>query len=191
MTTAVPEEQSQLDKLKGFTEAVIPSFSGDMVQDIAEKAVKGMELSDEILQPDTIELLRTLPEVSKNLQRLLLEIKRLEESGVLSSLLDLVQLVSSAKNALTGEMIIDLSEKAVAGVELADSIIQKDTIDLLTQALTAFEQAKTVRKDSKPTSKMQLLRQMNQQDTLEGLSFMLTFLQKFSIQMNQSLEKEL
>ncbi|XJZ27986.1 hypothetical protein ACF5W4_04060 [Bacillota bacterium Lsc_1132] len=187
MTLAVPkqEQQQAMEKIQSFTESVMPSFTGDMVQDIAEKAVKGIELADEILQPETLELLRVLPEVSKNLERTLLEIKRLEEGGVFSTLFDLAQLVSNAKNALTGDMIFDMTEKAIAGIELADNFVQKGTIDLANQALTAFEEAKTESKEKKSMTKLQLWKQLNQRETMEAMSFFLTFLQKFSKEMNK------
>lgn len=186
MTLTVPkQEQQPLEKLKGFTEAVMPSFTGDMVQDMAEKAIKGVELADEILQPETLDLLRVLPEVSKNLERTLLEVKRLEESGVFSTLFDLAQFVSYAKSAMTGDMVLDMTEKAIAGVELADTFVQKGTIDLATQAVTAFDEAKKERTGKKPFTKMQLWKQVNQPETMEGISFLITFLQKFSKEMNK------
>lgn len=186
MTLAVPvQEQRQLDKLKSFTESVLPSFTGDMVQEIAQKAVKGIELSDEILQLETLDLLRSLPEVSKNLERILGELKRLEETGVFTNLFDFAQLASNAKKALTGEMILDMTEKALLGVELADSFVQKGAIDIANQVLTAYEKAKTERDGQKPFTKMQLLKQMNKPETMEGFSFLITFIQKFSKEMNK------
>jgi uncharacterized protein YjgD (DUF1641 family) len=179
------QEQRQLDKLKSFTNSVLPSFTGDMIQDMAEKAIKGVELADEILQPETLELLRFLPEISKNLERVLADVKRLEETGVLSSLFDIAQFAANAKKAVTGDMILDMTEKAISGVELADSLIQKGTIDIANQALTAFEEAKEERKGKKPYTKMQLLKQLNQPETLEGFSFFMTFIQKFSKEMNK------
>lgn len=192
MTLTVPvQEQSQLDKLKSFTETVMPSITGNMVQEMAEKAVKGVELADEILQPDTLELLRYLPEVSKNLERILGEVKRLEETGVLSSLLNMAQFVANAKKAITGDMILDMTEKAVSGIELADSFVQKGTIDIADQVLTAYEETKMERNGKEPYTPMQLLKQMKRPETREGLSFLITFIQKFSMKMNKSLEKEL
>jgi uncharacterized protein YjgD (DUF1641 family) len=182
MTLTVPEqEKGQLDKLKSFTESVLPSITGDMIQEMAEKAVKGIELADEVLHPETIELLRCLPEVSKNLERILGEVKRLEESGVLSSLFDLAQFAASAKKAMTGDMILDMTEKAVSGIELADSFMQKGTIDIADQVLTAYEEAKAERKGKSPYTTMQFLKQMKQPKTREGLSFLVTFIQKLSL----------
>jgi uncharacterized protein YjgD (DUF1641 family) len=181
MTLTIPEkEEQQLKKLKSFTESVIPSFTGDMVQEISEKAVKGIELADELLQPETLELLRILPKVSKNLERSLLEVKRLEESGVFSSLFDLAQLASNAKSALTGEMISDMTEKAISGIELADSFIQRGAIDVANQVFNAFEKAKEERKGKKPFTKMQLFKMLNQSETMESLSFLVIFAQQFS-----------
>lgn len=187
MTIAVPkqEQQKQLEKLQSFAESALPSFTGDMVQDMAEKAIKGVELADEILQPETLDLLRALPEVSKNLERTLLEIKKLEEGGVFTTLFNLAQLVSNAKNGMTGDMIMDIAEKAMAGVEMADGFVQKGAIDLATQAMTAFDDAKTERKGKKPFTKLQLWKQINQPETMEAMSFMMTFLQKFSKEMNK------
>jgi uncharacterized protein YjgD (DUF1641 family) len=187
MTVTVPvQEKGQLDKLKSFTESVMPSITGDMIQEMAEKAVKGVELADEVLQPETLDLLRSLPEVSKNLERILGEVKKLEETGVLSSLFEIAQFAASAKKAITGDMILDMTEKAVSGIELADSFMQKGTIDIADQVLTAFDEAKTERTGKKPFTKMQLLKQMNKPETLEGFSFLITFLQKFSHKMNHS-----
>lgn len=184
MTLSAPvpaQENSKTDQLKSFTEAAMASITGEMVQEMAEKAVKGVELADEILQPETIELLRYLPEVSKNLERILGEVKRLEETGVLSSLLDLAQFVVSAKKAITGDMLLDLTEKAVSGIELADSFVQKGTIDIADQFLTAYKEAKEERQGKKPYTTMQLLKQMRQPETLEGLSFLITFVQKLKL----------
>lgn len=191
MTVTVPEqEKGQFDKLKSFTESAMSAVTGDMIQEMAEKAIKGVELADEILQPETIELLRSLPEVSKNLERILGEVKRLEETGVFSTLFDLSQFAASAKKAITGDMILDMTEKAVSGIELADSFMQKGTIDIADQVLTAYEEAKEERKGKKPFTKMQLLKQMNKPETLEGFSFLITFIQKFSNKMNKFQEKE-
>ena len=192
MTVTVPEqEKSQFDKLKSFTESVMPSITGDMIQEMAEKAVKGVELADEVLQPETIDLLCYLPEVSKNLERILGEVKKLEETGVLSSLFDIAQFAASAKKAITGDMILDMTEKAVSGIELADSFMQKGTIDIADQVLTAYEEAKAERKGKKPYTTMQLFKQMKQPETMEGLGFLITFIQKFSTKMNSTKEKEL
>ncbi|HJV18107.1 MAG TPA: hypothetical protein VJ546_12175 [Bacillales bacterium] len=186
MTLIVPkQEEQQLEKLKSFTESVLPSFTGDMVQDMAEKAVKGIELADELLQPELLDLLRVLPEVSENLARTLVEIKKLEESGVFSFLFDLAQLVSNAKKALTGDMIFDMTEKVIAGVELADSFIQRGTIDIANQVFNAYENAKADREGKKPLTKMQLFKLMNQPETLDSLSFLLIFAQKFSNEMKK------
>ncbi len=185
MALTVPkQEQQAIEKMQSFTESVVPSFTSDMVQDIAEKAVKGIEFADEIMQPETLELLRVLPEVSKSLERTLREFKQLEESGVFSILFDFAQLVSSAKAAMTSDMVFDLAEKAISAVELADSIVQKGALDLANDALYGFEQAKTESRTKKSITKLQLLKQLNHPETLKALSFFLIFLQKFSREMN-------
>lgn len=178
--TGPAQDRNQLDKLKSFTESVLPSLTGDMVQDMAEKAVKGVELADEVLQPETLELLRSLPKVSKNLENILTEVKNLEESGVFTTLFALAQFASSAKKALTGDMILDITEKAVSAVEMADSFVQKGTIDIADQLLTAYQETEKERKGAKPYTKWEILKQMKKPETMEGLSFFVTFIQKFA-----------
>ncbi|PLR83681.1 hypothetical protein [Bacillus sp. V33-4] len=176
---ALETPQSQIieqDQLRSFTDAVLKGITAEMVSSMAEKGVKVVEMADDILQPETISLLKILPEVSASLERTLMEVKRLEESGVLKSLMQLADLAASMKQGMTGSMVTDMAEKAVSGVEIADSLIQLGALDLVEGMLKAFDEAKKDRAGKAPLTSMQLMKAMTSKETREGMSLLVSFL---------------
>lgn len=164
------------EKIKGFADAALKGITGEMVSSMAEKGVKMVEMADDILQPETLSLLKTLPQVAENLERTLLEVKRLEESGVLKSIIQLADLVSSMKQGMTGPMVTDIVEKAVKGVEIADSMMQLGALDLVEGMLTAFHKAQLDTQGKEPLTTMQLAKAITQKETREGMTLMISLL---------------
>ncbi|WP_210366927.1 DUF1641 domain-containing protein [Bacillus sp. REN3] len=169
-------EKTEQHKLVSFTDAAMNGVTGEMVSAIAEKGVKMVEMADDILQPETLSLLKALPETAESLERTLLEVKRLEETGVLKSLIQLADLAASMKQGMTGPMITDMVEKAIKGVELADTFVQLGAIDLVEGMLTAFHNAQLETKEKEPLSSMQLMKAVRQKETREGMTLMIAFL---------------
>ncbi|NDI36914.1 hypothetical protein EPK97_19545 [Chengkuizengella sediminis] len=146
------------------------------MSNLAEKAVKASEIADGIIQPETIELLTILPEVSKSLQTTLLELKKIEESGTLQTLVQLAEFIGSTKQSITGTMISDMVEKAIKGIEIADTLVQKGSIDIAEGAVSAFDKAKLNRLGKEPLTTMKLTLSLFDRDVREGLSLILDFL---------------
>lgn len=88
-------KKTEQHKLVGFTNAAMSAVTGEMVSTIAETGVKMVEMADDILQPETLSLLKTLPEVAESLERTLMEVKRMEETGVLKSLMQLADMAAA------------------------------------------------------------------------------------------------
>ena len=178
MTTEMEQQpKGNMDPVKELINAALQAMTPEMVTDMVVKAVKSMEIADEVIQPETLSLLRKLPEVSESLERTLTDVKRLEENGTLKSLLLMGEMASSMKNAMTGLMISESVEKVVQGAELADSFIQKGVIELADGMVSAFDYAIQQRsKAEKPMTLMQMARMMTDSDVREGLSLLLTFL---------------
>jgi len=186
MATETPQAQMNAQhKLVGFTDAAMNAVTNEMVSTIAETGVKMIEMADDLLQPETLSLLKALPDVAENLERTLKEIKRLEETGVLKSLIQLADMVAAMKGAMTGPMVTDMVEKAIKGVELADSFVQLGAIDLVEGMLTAFNNAQEDTKDKDPLSSMQLMKAVTQKETREGMTLMISFLQNLPKQLNK------
>ncbi|PLR82221.1 hypothetical protein CVD25_08580 [Bacillus canaveralius] len=177
MVLETPQSQIiEQDQLKSFTDAVLKGITGEMVSSMAEKGVKMVEMADDILQPETISLLKVLPEVSASLERTLMEVKRLEESGVLKSLMQLADLAASMKKGMTGPMVTDMVEKAVGGIEIADSLIQLGALDLVEGMLKAFDEAKKDRTGKAPLTSIQLMKALTTKETREGMGLMVSLL---------------
>lgn len=174
----IPDQTSS--KVKDFAGAALQAVTNEMVTDIAAKLVGMIEMADDVIQPETLELLKVLPDVSKNLEHILMEVKRLEENGTLTTLFQLVEMIQSMKSALTGEMVTDLMDKAVKGVEIADDMIQKGSLELVEEMVDAFQEAKLERKEKEPLTIFQLARSIANKDTRKGLSLLLTFVQKLT-----------
>ena len=186
MALETPQAQkNEQHKLVGFTDAAMNGMTGEMVSSMAEKGVKMIEMADDILQPETLSLLKALPEVAENLQRTLMEVKRLEETGVLKSLIQLADLIASMKQGMTGPMVTDMMEKAVKGVELADSFVQLGAIDLVEGMLTAFHNAQQETSGKDPLSSMQLMKAVSQKETREGMTLMISFLKALPKELNK------
>lgn len=173
--TAVIESNDIMFKLQGFIEAAMQAVTADMVNDIAVKVVSMIEVADEAIQPETIDLLRKLPEVSKNLERILDEVKKIEENGTLYTFIQLSEMVGSMKQSMTGPMISDMMEKAITGVEIADDLVQKGSLELVDGMITAFNKAKQEREGKAPLSTYQIIRSLSEPQTREGLSLFLAF----------------
>ncbi|SEA19324.1 Uncharacterized conserved protein YjgD, DUF1641 family [Thalassobacillus cyri] len=179
MTTTVTEPRAETKvKLESFTEAAMQAVTAEMVTGIAEKVVEMIEVADDVLQPETIDLLRVLPQVSGNLQQTLMEVKKLEESGTLKTLVEAAELVQSMKSAVTGPMISDMMDKAIKGIELGDELVQKGAVELADGMVGAFDRAVQEQADEEPPSMVQLIRMMNDKETRKGLSLMLSFVKK-------------
>lgn len=173
--TAVIESNETMMKLQGFIEAAMQAVTADMVNDIAVKVVSMIELADDVVQPETLSLLRKLPEVSESLERTLDEVKKIEENGTLNTLLQLSEMVGSMKQSMTGPMISDMMEKAIIGVEFADDLVQKGSLELVDGMITAFDKAKQDQLGKDPLSVFQIIQSLSDRQTREGISLLLSF----------------
>ncbi len=173
--TAVMESNETMMKLQGFIEAAMQAVTAEMVNDIAVKVVSMIELADDVVQPETLSLLRKLPEVSESLERTLDEVKKIEENGTLNMLLQLSEMVGSMKQSMTGPMISDMMEKAIIGVEFADDLVQKGSLELVDGMITAFDKAKQDQLGKDPLSVFQIIQSLSDRQTREGISLLLSF----------------
>lgn len=176
-TLATTSREKQAEKGKELFSAAMNSMTNEMVVELAQKAVSAIELLDDILQPETISLLRKLPETSKSLENTLDMVQKLEQTGTLKTLGELGEMASSMKSSMTNAMVTDLVEKAVAGVELADDILQQDGLEMVEGMSKAFSKA---RQEINALEKMPPLKQMIQDlkdpEVLKGIGLMITFL---------------
>jgi uncharacterized protein YjgD (DUF1641 family) len=162
-------------------EAVLQSITEEMVKQLVEKGVAAVELLDDILQPETLALLRRLPDASDNLSKLLEEVRRLEESGALKTLAEMVEVLAQLKSAWTGPMVVDAMDKAGKAIEAADVLVQKGVPELVDGILTAFESAcKERREAEEPLSLFQIFRAMSDPEVREGIRFLLSFAKALS-----------
>jgi uncharacterized protein YjgD (DUF1641 family) len=152
-----------------------------MVGRLVEKGTVALELLDDILQPETQALLRRLSGASDSLYRLLDHVQRLEESGALKTLAEMVELLDRLKSAWTGPMAAAAAEKAGKVIEAADDLVQKGYPELAVGILTAVESAREeLRETDDSPSLFQLLRAMSDPEVRKGIHFLLSFAKALS-----------
>lgn len=189
MTIVAKDGQSSsnetMDKLQGFIEAAMQAVTADMVNDIAVKVVSMIEFADDVVQPETLDLLRKLPDVSKNLENTLDKVKVIEENGTLETLFHLMEMIGTMKNSMTGPMISDMVEKGIQGAEFADDLIQKGALHLVDGMVTAFDKAEEERKGKEPLSTFQMVRALSDKETREGISLLLSFVKHLPTELKE------
>lgn len=162
-------------------EDVLKSITPEMVEGLVERGAAALELLDDILQPETLTLLRRLPEASDSLHRVLDLVQRLEESGALSALAEMVEVLTWLKSSGTGPMAAAAAVKAGKAVEAADDLVQRGFPELAHGILTAVESARgELREADDSPSLIQLLRTLSDPEVREGIRFMLSFAKALS-----------
>ncbi|MGA8941622.1 MAG: hypothetical protein WB502_02750 [Thermoactinomyces sp.] len=186
-TLATNTRERPTEESKELLSAAMNSLTNEMVVELAQKAVSAIELLDDILQPETISLLRKLPESSKSLENTLDLIEKLEQTGTLETLAELGEVASSLKASMTNTMVTDLAEKAVAGVELADEILQQNGLEMIKGISNAFSKA---RQEINALENVPPLRQMihdlKDPEVLKGMGLMITFLKYLPSELNKT-----
>lgn len=167
-----------MEKIQSLIEGTLQAVTTDMVDEIASKVVSMIEVADDIVQPETIELMRKLPEASQSLGATLDKVKRLEESGALDTLFKLGEMINSMKASMTGPMITDMAEKTIQGVEIADDLVQKGSLELVTGMIMSFQSAVQKRKGRDPMSVFRIIRSFSDPELREGVGLLLEFLKQ-------------
>ncbi|MDD9150262.1 DUF1641 domain-containing protein [Sporolactobacillus sp. CQH2019] len=169
------ESNETTEKIQGLINGAMQSVSTPMIEDTAAKAVRMIELADDVVQPETVDLMKKLPELSESLEKILDKAKRLEESGALDTLFQLSEMINAMKKSVTGPMITGAAEKIIRGVETADDLAQKIPFDGM---IAALDTAKKSRTGQKPMSLFKIIRALSDPNIRQDLSFLLAFLEE-------------
>ncbi len=174
---ATATQDMQSEESKELLSAAMDSMTNEMVVELAQKAVSAIELLDDILQPETISLLRKLPETSRSLENTIDMVQKLEQTGSLKTLSELGEMAASMKASMTNAMVTDLAEKAIAGVELADDLLQQGSLEMVEGMSHAFAKAKQdMDSMDKAPSLKQIVLSLKDPEVRQGLGLMITFL---------------
>lgn len=174
------ERKTRLEQVPGLLDVAANSFTQDMITDLSEKAVKAVELLDDLMQPEVLSLIQKIPAVSGSLERLLTQVQKLEESGTLATLIELANFVSIAKSSMTGPMISDTVERAITGLEMLDDMAQKGIFDLAKVMVDSLDQAKQDEtKMDQPLGILKIAGMMKDPDVRRGLTLLMLFLKNW------------
>lgn len=172
--------KNRMQQVPGLLDVAASSLTADMVTDLTEKAVKAVEILDDVMQPEVVALIQKLPDLTGMLDRLLTQVQKLEDHGTLASLIELANFVGVARASMTGPMITDTMERAVAGLEMLDDLTQKGVIDLANGMVDALDQAKGEQaKLDQPYGTFKIVGMMKDPDVRRGLTLLMLFLKNW------------
>ncbi|MBA4603362.1 DUF1641 domain-containing protein [Thermoactinomyces mirandus] len=174
---AIEKPEMNAKEGKELISVALDSMTDEMVVELARKAVSAIELLDDILQPETISLLRKLPETGKSLENTLDMLQTLEQTDTLKTLIELGEMASSLKASITNTMVTDLTEKAISGIELADDLLQQGGLEMVQGMTNAFAKAEqNMKSTDQAPSLRQIVHSLKDPEVRKGLGLMIAFL---------------
>lgn len=174
---AIEKPEMNAKEGKELISVALDSMTDEMVVELARKAVSAIELLDDILQLETISLLRKLPETGKSLENTLDMLQTLEQTDTLKTLIELGEMASSLKASITNTMVTDLTEKAISGIELADDLLQQGGLEMVQGMTNAFAKAEqNMKSTDQAPSLRQIVHSLKDPEVRKGLGLMIAFL---------------
>lgn len=172
--------KSRLEQIPILVDVASSSLTQEMILDMTERAVKAMEMLDDLMQPEVMALIQKLPSLTGLMDRLLDQVKKLEEHGTLSTLIELGNFASIARASMTGPMVTDTMERAIAGMEMLDDMAQKGIFELANGMVDALDRANAEQAQmDQPYGTFKIAGMMKDPDVRRGLTLLMLFLRNW------------
>ncbi|AVX21221.1 Uncharacterized conserved protein YjgD, DUF1641 family [Carboxydocella sporoproducens DSM 16521] len=179
------EAAGKTNQLLGLINAAIDSMDASVVQNLVSTVVQIGEVADELNTPEMIELLREVQKAGKNLQSLIAEVNKLQESGAFDVLIELVGIVKSVKDSSTAGVVTDILKQVVELVSMLDQVLALGGGKLLLGMINSLNEAIEENKNKQPKSMFAIIRQLNSDpDIKKSVNVLVSFLKKFSAHLN-------
>lgn len=179
------EAAGKTNQLLGLINAAIDSMDASVVQNLVSTVVQIGEVADELNTPEMIELLREVQKAGKNLQSLIAEVNKLQESGAFEVLIELVGIVKSVKDSSTAGVVTDILKQVVELVSMLDQVLALGGGELLLGMINSLNEAIEENKNKQPKSMFAIIRQLNSDpDIKKSVNVLVSFLKKFSAHLN-------
>ncbi|AVX31653.1 Uncharacterized conserved protein YjgD, DUF1641 family [Carboxydocella thermautotrophica] len=179
------EAAGKTNQLLGLINAAIDSMDASVVQNLVSTVVQIGEVADELNTPEMIELLREVQKAGKNLQSLIAEVNKLQESGAFDVLIELVGIVKSVKDSSTAGVVTDILKQVVELVSMLDQVLALGGGELLLGMINSLNEAIEENKNKQPKSMFAIIRQLNSDpDIKKSVNVLVSFLKKFSAHLN-------
>ncbi|GAW32043.1 DUF1641 domain-containing protein [Carboxydocella sp. JDF658] len=179
------EAAGKTHQLLGLLNAAIDSMDASVVQNLVSTVVQIGEVADELNTPEMLELLREVQKAGKNLQSLIAEVNKLQESGAFEVLIELVGIVKSVKDSSTAGVVTDILKQVVELVSMLYQVLALGGGELLLGMINSLNEAIEENKNKQPKSMFAIIRQLNSDpDIKKSVNVLVSFLKKFSAHLN-------
>ncbi|KYH31862.1 DUF1641 domain-containing protein [Neomoorella mulderi] len=177
-TSTEPELPGRSREILDLISAGIDSLEPPVIQNMVTNLVRLGEMADEFNRPEMLDLFREVARAGSNLRSLIAEIRELQETGTMTTLLELGRMAQAMKDSLTAGVVTGILQQAVNALSMLDRIQMLQGDRLVTGMMAAMQEAIRENKDKSPQSVLSLLRQLNNPEARKGLGIFASFLQK-------------
>ncbi|QGP92414.1 hypothetical protein MGLY_17950 [Neomoorella glycerini] len=182
-TSTEPELPGRAREILDLVSAGMDSLEPPVIQNMVANLVRLGEMADEFNRPEMLELFREVARAGSNLRGLIAEIRELQETGTMTTLLELGRMVQAMKDSLTAGVVTGVLQQIVDAVAMMDQIQMLQGDRLVMGMIVAMQEAVKENKDKSPQGVLSLLRQLNDPEARKGLGIFTSFLQKLPAQL--------
>ncbi|WP_258360206.1 DUF1641 domain-containing protein [Moorella sulfitireducens] len=175
---AEPELPGRSQEILDLISAGMDSLEPPVVQNMVGNLVRLGEMADELNRPEMLELIREVARAGNNLSSLIAEIRDLQETGTMTTLLELGRTVQAIKDSLNAGVVTGVLQQLVDLMAMLDRIQMLRGDRLVTGMVAALQEAVSENKGQSPQSVLSLLRQLNSPEARKALGIFASFLQK-------------
>ena len=138
-STLDPRGLTNLGELLGVFTAFNDVVTAETMQGMARFAAGLGEMADRVNRPEMLTLIDAMASASDDLTRLVDRVVRMERSGMLERVEQILLLANAALDVLTPEIIAGLAQTAARFLELADTFLQSGLTRGLPEALVEWD----------------------------------------------------
>ncbi len=138
-TTLDPQGVADLRELLGVFSAFNDAVTSETMQGMVRFTAGLGEIADRVNRPEMLTLIDAVANAGDDLTRLVERVVRMEHSGMLDRVEQILLLVNAALDVLTPEIIAGLAQTAARFMELADTFLQSGVTRGLPDALVEWD----------------------------------------------------
>ena len=179
---------ANLRELLGVFAAFNDVVTADTVQGMVRFTAGLGEIADRVNRPEMLELVDAAANAGADLTRLVQRVARMEHSGMLDRIEQILLLVNAALDVVTPDIIASLAKTAARFMELADTFMQSGMTRGLPDALAEWDLMLKNMKDlpdPKAGSLRQLLGTLRDPDVRVGIAVGLQVVRQFGAGMRK------
>jgi len=186
----IPPSPGRMQEVAGFLTSAMDAMTPGAVAGLAHNATNLVLLADRFATPEVAQLLDTVLEATPNLTKLIETVNQLSDTGSIDRLLELLSFVRAIQDSANGALVTTVLSQITNIVYLADDVLSSPVMNAVPVMLQSLEE--TMKEEGRSSGNVtlrQIFKQVRDPKTLEGIHFMLAFVQRLVPNLKESQSK--